>query len=131
MRYLLDTGIWLWSVTVPERISAEDRLLLADSQQEVYLSAASSWEISLKWARGKLPLPEPPVRYIPDRMAALAIRPLPITHTHSLAVSELPMHHTDPFDRLLIAQAQIEDMTILTADRAFNRYDVKILWCGQ
>jgi len=131
MRYLLDTGVWLWSLMAPERIREEARLILADGTREAFLSAASSFEISLKWALGKLPLPEPPARYIPDRMAALGIEPMPVTHAHALDVSELPRYHTDPFDRLLISQARVENMVILTADRAFRLYPVKILWCGQ
>jgi PIN domain nuclease of toxin-antitoxin system len=130
MKYLLDTSVWLWSLTASERINKKARQLLASGREELYLSAASSWEISIKWALGKLQLPEPPRSYVPKRLAAQGIRPLAITHTHALAVSELPTHHSDPFDRLLIAQAQIEDMVILTADRAFEPYGVKILWCG-
>jgi PIN domain nuclease of toxin-antitoxin system len=130
MKYLLDTSVWLWSLTASERINKKARELLANGREELYLSAASSWEISIKWALGRLPLPEPPSSYVPKRLAAQGIRPLAITHTHALAVSELPAHHSDPFDRLLIAQAQIEGMVILTADRAMEPYGVKILWCG-
>jgi PIN domain nuclease of toxin-antitoxin system len=130
MKYLLDTSVWLWSLTASERINKKARQLLASGQEELYLSAASSWEISIKWALGRLPLPEPPGSYVPKRLAAQGIRPLAITHTHALTVSELPAHHSDPFDRLLIAQAQVEDMVILTADRALEPYGVKILWCG-
>jgi len=130
MKYLLDTSVWLWSLTASERINKKARQLLASGREELYLSAASSWEITIKWALGRLPLPEPPSSYVPKRMAAQGIRPLPIAHTHALAVSELPAHHTDPFDRLLIAQAQIEDMVVLTADRAMEPYGIKILWCG-
>jgi PIN domain nuclease of toxin-antitoxin system len=130
MKYLLDTSVWLWSLTASERINKKARQLLASGGEELYLSAASSWEISIKWALGRLQLPEPPGSYVPKRLAAQGLRPLAITHTHALAVSELPTHHSDPFDRLLIAQAKIEDMVILTADRAFERYGVKILWCG-
>ncbi len=103
---------------------------MASGKAELYLSAASSWEISIKSALGKLPLPEPPAQYVPKRMAAQGIRPLPITHTHALAVSDLPVHHSDPFDRLLIAQAQLEGMVLLTADSAFKPYGVEIVWCG-
>jgi PIN domain nuclease of toxin-antitoxin system len=130
MKYLLDTSVWLWSLTASERINKKARQLLASGGEELYLSAASSWEISIKWALGRLPLPEPPSSYVPKRMAAQGIRPLAITHTHTLAVSELPAHHTDPFDRLLIAQAQIEDMVVLTADRAMEPYGIRVLWCG-
>ncbi len=131
MKYLLDTSVWLWSLTASQRISNEALRLLASGTGELYLSAASSWEIAIKSALGKLLLPESPTSYVPNRMTAQGIRPLSITHTHALAVSELPAHHRDPFDRILIAQARTEEMVILTADRAFEQYDVKILWCGQ
>jgi PIN domain nuclease of toxin-antitoxin system len=130
MKYLLDTSVWLWSLTASQKINPRGRRLLASGKAELYLSAASSWEISIKSALGKLPLPEPPAQYVPKRMAAQGIRPLPITHTHALAVSDLPVHHSDPFDRLLIAQAQLEGMVLLTADSAFKPYGVEIVWCG-
>ncbi len=130
MKYLLDTSVWLWSLAAPERIGREGRELLVRGTQEIYLSAASSWEIGIKSALGKLRLPEPAASYVPKRMAAQGIRALAITHSHALAVSELPTYHNDPFDRLLIAQAQIEGMAILTADRAFRLYPVEIIWCG-
>jgi len=131
MKYLLDTEVWLWTLTDPERIDLGARRLISGGEEELYLSAASSWEISIKSALGKLPLPEPPALYIPSRMVAQGIRSLPITHSHAVGVSELPMHHKDPFDRLLIAQARAEEMVILTADRSFTRYEVGILWCGR
>ncbi len=131
MKYLLDTSVWLWSLTASERINKKGRQLLASGREELYLSAASSWEISIKSALGRLHLPEAPASYVPKRLAAQGIRPLSITHTHALAVSDLPAHHSDPFDRLLIAQARIEGMVILTADHAFQRNGVEILWCGQ
>ena len=131
MKYLLDTGVGLWSLTEPERIHPRVHQLIAEGREELYLSAASSWEISIKSALGKLHLPLPPARLVPESLAAQGIQPLPITHAHALGVSELPMYHKDPFDRLLIAQAQVEGMTILTADRSFARYGVEILWCGR
>jgi PIN domain nuclease of toxin-antitoxin system len=120
----------LWSLSDPQRIGREGLSVLGRGEEDFYFSAVSSWEIAIKWALGKLPLPEPPERYIPKQMAVQRIRPLPITHVHALAVSQLPPHHTDPFDRLLIAQAQVEEMVILTADRAFQPYRVEIVWCG-
>ena len=131
MKYLLDTGVWLWSLTEPERIHPRAHQLITEGREELYLSAASSWEISIKSALGKLRLPSPPTRLVPESLAAQGIHPLPITHTHALGVSELPLHHKDPFDRLLIAQAQAEGMAILTADRSFGRYGVKVFWCGR
>lgn len=130
MRYLLDTSVWLRSLIAPERINERARQILANGGEELYLSAASSWEISIKSALRRLHLPQPPAIYIPERLTALGVQPLSITHTHALAVSELPAHHKDPFDRLLIAQARVEDMVILTADRAFEPYKVRLLWAG-
>lgn len=129
MKYLLDTAVWLWSLSASERIGGEGLEILENPGNEVYLSAASSWEISIKSGLGKLRLPEPPTRYVPKRLASQGIRSLPITHQHALAVSELPAHHNDPFDRFLIAQARLEGMTILTADRVFQAYAVEIVWC--
>lgn len=130
MKYLIDTSVWLWSLIAPERINDRARQILANGGEELYLSAASSWEIGIKSALGRLHLPEPPGIYVPKRLAAQGIQPLSITHTHALAVSELPAHHKDPFDRLLVAQARLEDMVLLTADHAFQPYKIKLLWAG-
>ena len=131
MKYLLDTSVWLWSLTASNRINSQGRELLARGRDEMYLSAASSWEIAIKAALGKLHLPELATSWVPKCMSAQSVLPLSITHRHALAVSDLPLHHSDPFDRLLIAQARAEDMVILTADRAFERYEVEIFWCGR
>ena len=131
MKYLLDTQVWLWGLAESERIQTKARRLIAEGREELYLSAASSWEISIKWALGKLPLPEPPARLVPKTLTAQGVRPLSISHAHALGVGQLPLHHSDPFDRLLIAQAQAETMVILTADQAFQAYDVELLWCGR
>jgi PIN domain nuclease of toxin-antitoxin system len=129
--YLLDTGVWLWSVGEPSRISRKARDVMADVSQVVFLSAVTSWEVAIKAASGKLRLPEPPNLYVPHRMAAQGLRPLVVSHAHALAVFALPAHHRDPFDRLLIAQAKLEDMTLISADRIFDRYPVSLLWAGQ
>ena len=128
MRYLLDTGAWLWSVFEPERMSAEAHEVFGDRSQEVFLSAATSWEVAIKVAAGKLSLPEPPVSYVPSRMASQGLRPLIISHQHALAIWEMPLHHRDPFDRLLIAQARLEEMVLITNDSVFRRYPVNVLW---
>ncbi|MFZ0523746.1 MAG: type II toxin-antitoxin system VapC family toxin [Candidatus Acidiferrales bacterium] len=130
MKYLLDTSVWLWSVGSVNRINKRGRELLADGKQELYFSTASMWEISIKAALGKLELPESPVTYVPARLSQQGISPLPILQRHALAVFDLPMYHTDPFDRLLIVQATLEDMVMLTADNVFRKYDVGQLWCG-
>ena len=131
MKILIDTGCWLWSLAAPERLNKRARDLLSDPAHTLYLSAASSWEIAIKAALGKLHLPEPPAKYIPGRMAALDVMGLPVEHVHALRVFDLPAHHRDPFDRILIAQAQTESLTVLTADRAFRAYDVEVFWAGR
>jgi PIN domain nuclease of toxin-antitoxin system len=130
VKILIDTSCWLWSLATPERLNKRTRALLSDPAHTLYLSAASSWEIAIKAALGKLHLPEPPDKYVPSRMEALDIRGLPVEHAHALRVFGLPRHHRDPFDRILVAQAQTESLTILTADRAFAAYDVETIWAG-
>ena len=127
MNVLVDTHVWIWSLADPGRLSPESRSLLSSSRNVVYLSAASAWELAIKAALGKIELPEPVETYVPTRMARQGITALPITHTHALRVSTLPPHHRDPFDRLLIAQALVEGLPILTADAAFDRYEVEVI----
>ncbi len=121
----------MWSFGPVEKLNQEARDLLADGSLEIYLSAASSWEIAIKFALGKLRLPEAPERFVPEYMSATRIRQLQITHYHALAVGKLEAHHSDPFDRILIAQARSEGMILLTADSMFSKYDVETLWCGK
>jgi PIN domain nuclease of toxin-antitoxin system len=111
-----------------ERLSPRARGLLEDPENQLLLSAASSWEIAIKYALGKLPLPVPPVEYVPTRMETSGTSPLAVQHSHALHAGGLPKHHGDPFDRLLIAQAQLESVPILTADRHFELYEVEVLW---
>jgi len=127
MRILVDTQCWLWMAASPEKLSKHARSLVQTTVNEVLLSTASAWEIAIKHALGKLRLPEPPQRYVPSRVDALRTLPLPIEHSHALRVASLPQHHRDPFDRLLVAQAQLEDLPILTADPIFDRYDVTVI----
>jgi len=131
LRYLLDTGVWLWSLFEPERLSRKARESISDVSNEIFLSAVTSWEVAIKAAAGKLTLPEPPTSYIPRRMADQKLRPLPVSHPHALAVFGLPPHHRDPFDRLLVAQAKLEELILVTADRAIEQYPVEILWAGK
>lgn len=131
MKYLLDSVVWLWSIGAVERINKNGLEVLNNGREEIYFSAASAWEISIKAGLGKLRLPAPPAECIPVFLAKQGLRPLPVTHTHAIEVYDLPPYHQDPFDRLLIAQAIVEEMTILTADRDFRKYAVDILWCGK
>jgi len=122
--YLLDTHVWLWLLTDSRRIRPELLSELRDGRTRLLLSAASSWEIAIKWAIGRLPLPEPPVTYVPSRMQRSGVGGLAVEHAHALQVASLPPHHRDPFDRILIAQSQIESLPIVTADPAFDAYEV-------
>ena len=128
MKILLDTHCWLWWITTPERISLESQELIMDGHNQIFLSAVSSWEIAIKYALAKLPLPESPEKFVPPRLTRDAISPLPVTHTHALHVASLPHHHRDPFDRLLISQAQMEGLSIMTVDKQFGHYEVELIW---
>lgn len=130
MRLLLDTHCWLWLVAEPERIRRDVIDLLVAEDNEVHVSAASAWEIAIKHGLGKLSLPLPPAEYLPVRMAALGHRSMPIDQRHTLHVAALPPHHKDPFDRILVAQAQIEDMHFVTADHVIRAYDVRMIWAA-
>ena len=127
MKVLVDTHCWLWLQASPERFSENVRLKLEDSATDVFLSAASAWEIAIKYALGKLPLPAPPHEYVPSRMQISVTTPLPVVHAHALRVAALPMHHRDPFDRLIVAQAQLESIPVLTADDQLRAYDVETI----
>jgi PIN domain nuclease of toxin-antitoxin system len=127
VRILVDTQCWLWMASAPDRLSQHARSLLEAVENELFFSAASAWEIAIKHALGKLRLPEPPQRYVPSRMDSLAMSPLAIDQEHALRVAALPPHHRDPFDRVLVAQAQLEDLPIITSDPVFSKYDVTVI----
>lgn len=114
-------------LSAPERLSARARSLVSGTRHELVLSAVSAWEIAIKHRLGKIELPADPVEYVSSRMSQAAVVPLAITHAHALHVSRLPPHHRDPFDRLLVAQAQLEGLPILTSDRQLAAYKVRII----
>jgi PIN domain nuclease of toxin-antitoxin system len=126
VRLLLDTHIFLWLQTEPRRLGAH-LATVEDHRNELILSAASAWEIAIKYELGRLPLPEDPARYVPARMRSSGAHPLALKHAHALAVATLPALHRDPFDRILVAQATLEDLTILTVDQAVAQYPVSTL----
>jgi len=128
MRALLDTHVFLWWITDDPRLSPRVREIIGDGENELLLSVASGWEIALKTQLGRLQLPEEPERFIPEQMALNAIFSLPIQMSHALHVYKLPDHHRDPFDRLIIAQAMLEDLPVLTADPQMARYPIKVIW---
>jgi PIN domain nuclease of toxin-antitoxin system len=127
MRLLLDTQVFLWMFLAQGKIQKEFWRHLRNAENQLYLSAASAWEIAIKVRIGKMRLPNNPALYVPKRARESNILSLPITEEHALAVTELPMEHADPFDRMLAAQAQLESLTVLTSDPVFKRYDVKCI----
>jgi PIN domain nuclease of toxin-antitoxin system len=127
VKLLVDTHCWLWLSVSPERISKHAMKHLKDEDNELFLSAASAWEIAIKYSIGKLRLPAPPREFVPRLLTETQTYPMAVQHDHAFRTAELPNHHADPFDRLLIAQAQAEGMPIVTHDQNFKLYDVKII----
>jgi len=128
MKALLDTHTFLWWNLDAPQLSQTVREFIADGDNEIFLSAASAWEIAIKYAKGRLELPEPPDRYVPSRQRLHHFTALPIQLTHALQVYALPAVHNDPFDRLLIVQSQLEKMPLLTVDSEILRYGVEVIW---
>jgi PIN domain nuclease of toxin-antitoxin system len=123
VRLLLDTHTLLWAVSDPGALTEQARDVIRDGRNEVLVSAASVWEIAMKRALGKLTVPDD----LGPVLAAASFSPLPITLEHASRAGSLPPHHRDPFDRMLIAQAQLESLTIVTRDDRFARYGVQLL----
>ena len=127
MKLLLDTHIFLWWITDDSRLSTTIRALLSDQTNDLFLSAATGIEIAIKASLGKLILPEQPATYIEQQLNINTIHALPIEMRHAVQVYTLPFHHRDPFDRLLIAQCQVEGLILLTADDKMKRYDIRVV----
>jgi PIN domain nuclease of toxin-antitoxin system len=127
MKLLIDTQSWLWWFAAPDRLKQSTIDTIANADNELWFSVASVWEMGIKAAMAKLPLPKPTDEYIRDTVRELGANLLDINATHALTAAELPPYHRDPFDRMLIAQARIEKMTIVTADRVFERYTATII----
>jgi len=127
MRLLLDTHCLLRARAAPARLSEAARAALLDPGNELFVSVVSVWEIVVKHALGKLAMARPPEALVPEMIAATQAEALSIEVHHALRLGRLPPHHRDPFDRMLIAQAQSEGLTIMTADARFAAYDVEIL----
>ncbi|MSP60865.1 MAG: type II toxin-antitoxin system VapC family toxin [Myxococcales bacterium] len=130
MRLLVDTHCWLWALGEPARLAPAAAEALALASNEVHFSPVVAWEIVIKVATGKLKLPGPVADYLTDRLRLLGHRTLAVDLPHVLQVGQLPLHHRDPFDRLLVAQAQVEGLTLVTADPAMRDYDVPLLWAA-
>ncbi len=128
MRLLLDTCTFLWLIGGSDSLSARARDAFADPDNEVFLSAASAWEIAVKHRLGRLPLPESPDLFVPAQRTGHGIEPLAIDEETALHVTRLPDLHRDPFDRLLVAQAIICGLAVLTPDETIRQYPVRTLW---
>ena len=127
MRVLLDTHAFLWFIADDARLSARARTAIGDAS-EAFLSLASCWEMAIKVSVGKLTLATPIERFLPEHLAVNGIQLLDIDLADTLAVARLPFHHRDPFDRLLVAQARHEKLTVVSADPVFRKYGVKRIW---
>ena len=128
MRAVLDTHAFLWWGTEPEKLSAAAHDAIQNGENELYLSAASAWEIAIKYAKGLLDLPQNAETFVLSRVRNRGFEPLPVEISHALHTYHLPNHHKDPFDRLLVSQAQLQGLAIITADRNIARYDVEVIW---
>lgn len=128
MRLLLDSHALLWWLLDDRRLSDAAQAAIERRDSLVFVSAASLWEIGIKAAKGKLQLPEYGARRIREEMVAAGWIQLAVTWDHGLAVRDLPAVHLDPFDRLLVVQSRMEDLTLVTNDRLLARYDVDVLW---
>lgn len=128
MKALLDTHTFLWWNTDDRRLSPTARAFIADGGNEIFVSAASAWEIAIKFARGRLDLPSAPDQYVADRLRSNGFSPLPIQISHALEVYRLPLHHNDPFDRLLVAQSRLEKLPLLSGDGEISHYSIELIW---
>jgi PIN domain nuclease of toxin-antitoxin system len=126
MKVLLDTHTFLWAIASESRLSPQARRLIASS--ELWWSVGSLWEAIQKVQIGKLSLPTPAGTFLTSELSSNGVRLLPVSVGHVLRVESLPLHHRDPFDRLLIAQSIEEGWPIVTADPIFARYPVKVIW---
>ncbi len=129
MNLLLDTDALIWWLADSDRLGQRARSAIADPRNVVYVSAASAWEIAIKVWLGRLDLPPDTHSWLPVELANNRFVELPVSVEHALGVERLPMHHTDPFDRLLIAQALAERLVIVTGDTKLEPYGVRIVRC--
>ena len=128
MRILLDTCAFLWLITDDPQASELAKEIFLKEDNELLLSAVTGFEIAVKYSLGKLRLAEPPKEFITNRINANALTELPVSMTHALILQNLPLHHKDPFDRLLVAQAMVNQIPLLSADQQLSAYDIHRLW---
>lgn len=126
MKYLLDTHVFLWAISDDKRLSARHRGIYTDGDSDLWLSVASVWEILIKCGLGKLALPAPAAPFLLRQMEKNRVSLLPVRAAHLMALEELPPLHRDPFDRMLVAQAKGDGLTILSDDRAIRKYGARM-----
>lgn len=128
MDILLDTQVILWSISGDKRLSKQGRTVFLDPANNLYFSMVGYWEIAIKISIGKLELADQWPVIIDREMRSNFIKFLPITQEHCNCLTELPFHHRDPFDRMLVAQTKIERMALLSADSRLKKYEIKVIW---
>lgn len=127
MSILIDTHVFLWATNSEGRLSRSARELLDDPEIPIFFSVASAWEIAVKWSTGRLELPSKPAEMIRNTIEQAGLSQLAITMRDACAVGDLPPHHKDPFDRILVAQARANGLRLMTADPILERYDVDVI----
>lgn len=127
MNILLDTNIFLWLSGVDGRPSNRALKIFRDSDTQIFISTVSAWEIAIKWSKGRLTLPGNPRDFMSSVLKASGMTMLPVTFDDAIAVADLPWHHRDPFDRLLVVQARNKGLTLLTSDTALEEYDIDVV----
>ena len=128
MRYLLDTHVLIWWITGDGRLSGKAEALIKNRRNEIFWSVASSWEVAIKYALGRLEFKEPPDILIPSELERNRIETLAIENEHAFLAGRLPPHHKDPFDRMIVAQARIESMGLVSDDVMFKNYGTDLNW---
>lgn len=128
MSLLLDTHAWLWLLREPKRLSRPATDAVMADGSTLHLSIASLWEIAIKVSTGKLTLSVPAPSFLPMAVERSGVSLLGVSSAHAVAVADLPRHHGDPFDRMLVVQAQLEQLTLVSSDPAFGAYDVPVIW---
>jgi PIN domain nuclease of toxin-antitoxin system len=128
MKIILDTQAFLWSMSDFSKLTRKARVTLVNPENDIYLSLVSTWELAIKTSTGKLKIVGPLEKLIPQQLSQNNIQQLDIAFRHVVGVATLPYHHKDPFDRLIVSQALVEGMSVLSADKAFDAYGVKRIW---
>jgi PIN domain nuclease of toxin-antitoxin system len=128
VKAIIDTHVLLWWLLDDARLSPRVRMIIGDGRNQLLWSVASSWELANKVGLGKLRVPGPLRSYMPQKLQEQSLQTLHIEHAHAFEVAELPSHHRDPFDRILIAQARVERLPLISVDEQFTAYDIDVIW---